>query len=134
MKSKTCSRSKQALDKNQSSKFYQSGVKQTHFQNLKIIDHSSTLTNYQVRYTAGYNDYLKLNLAVLFDWTNLSNSDSVISLNVITTDLMTKVVSPITSDNQVFYRHIASLAIISCAVFHANLKVSLCPCLRNMYI
>ena len=35
MKSKTYTQSKRPLDKNQSSKFCQSGVKQTHFQNLK---------------------------------------------------------------------------------------------------
>ena len=35
MKSKTYTQSKRPLDKNQSSTFCQSGVKQTHFQNLK---------------------------------------------------------------------------------------------------
>ena len=35
MKSKTYTQSKQPLDKNQSSKFCQAGVKQTHFQNLE---------------------------------------------------------------------------------------------------
>ena len=35
MKSKTYTQSKRASNKNQSSKFCQSGVKQTHFQNLK---------------------------------------------------------------------------------------------------
>ena len=49
MKSKTYTQSKRPLDKNQSSKFCQSGVKQTHFQNLKekgsgFFDHRGTLT------------------------------------------------------------------------------------------
>ena len=48
MKSKTYTQSKRPLDKNQSSKFCQSGVKQTHFQNLKekrkwFFDHRGTL-------------------------------------------------------------------------------------------
>ena len=46
MKSKTCTQSKQPLDKSQSSKFCQSGVKQTHFGEGKkkvVFDHSSTL-------------------------------------------------------------------------------------------
>ena len=49
MKSKTYTQNKQPLDKTQSSKFFQLGVKQTRFQNLKkkrkwFFDHSTTLT------------------------------------------------------------------------------------------
>ena len=48
MKSKTYTQNKQPLDKTQTSKFCQLGVKRTRFQNLKkkkevIFDHSSTL-------------------------------------------------------------------------------------------
>ena len=49
MKFKTHAQSKQPLDKSQSSKFCQSGVKQSHFQNLKrkgsdfFLYHSITL-------------------------------------------------------------------------------------------
>ena len=49
-KSKTYTQSTRPLDKNQSSKFGQSGVKQTHFQNLKekrkcFFDHRGTLNS-----------------------------------------------------------------------------------------
>ena len=43
MKSKTYTQSKQPLDKNVSSKFSQSGFKQTHFQNIEKIKGSDIL-------------------------------------------------------------------------------------------